>query len=75
MQKGPRISLYMTLFAIIAGYFSTFWSYGYTRLARKVKRYADVTEGGDVQAKMVKKKAVRRALQGAVTRVQRQKCA
>jgi hypothetical protein len=67
VQRGPRVSLWTTLFAIILSYFSTFWSYGYTRLARKVKRYANVTEGADLQSKEVKKQAVRRTLHTGMT--------
>jgi hypothetical protein len=67
VQRGPRLSLWTTLFAIILSYFSTFWSYGYTRLARKVKRYANVTEGADLQSKEVKKQAVRRTLHTGMT--------
>jgi hypothetical protein len=39
MQNGPAVSLYLTLFGIVAGFVSTFWSFGYTRLARRLKGY------------------------------------
>ena len=37
MQNGPAVSLYLTLFGIVAGFVSTFWSFGYTRLARRLR--------------------------------------
>jgi len=37
------VSLYLTLFGIVAGFVSTFWSFGYTRLARRLRGYL---EGG-----------------------------
>ena len=43
MQNGPAVSLYLTLFGIVAGFVSTFWSFGYTRLARRLRGYL---EGG-----------------------------
>ncbi|CAK0783593.1 hypothetical protein CVIRNUC_006792 [Coccomyxa viridis] len=42
-QNGPAVSLYLTLFGIVAGFVSTFWSFGYTRLARRLRGYL---EGG-----------------------------
>lgn len=65
--NGPRISLYMTVFGIMASFFSTFWSYGYTRLSQKLQRYADATEGSDVQSKAIKKKDVKRTLRNGLT--------
>ncbi|KAK9807720.1 hypothetical protein WJX72_007137 [[Myrmecia] bisecta] len=38
-QNGPTVSLYLTLFGIVAGFLSTFWSFGYTRLARRMRSY------------------------------------
>ena len=67
LQQGPRISLYMVLFAIIASMFSTFWAFGYTRLARKVKRYADALENTDIQSKVIKKRDVKRTLRNGLT--------
>ena len=43
VQNGPAVSLYLTLFGIVAGFVSTFWSFGYTRLARRLRGYL---EGG-----------------------------
>ncbi|KAK9827073.1 hypothetical protein WJX74_005567 [Apatococcus lobatus] len=36
-QNGPGISLYCTLFGVIAGFLSTFWAFGYTRLSRRMR--------------------------------------
>ena len=38
MQNGPAVSLYLTLFGIVASFVSTFWSFGYTRLSRPAAR-------------------------------------
>jgi hypothetical protein len=38
---GPPVATYLTLFAIITGYLSTFWSFGYTRLARRLRAFLD----------------------------------
>lgn len=43
VQNGPAVSLYLTLFGIVAGFVSTFWSFGYTRLSRRLRGYL---EGG-----------------------------
>lgn len=40
MQNGPGISLYLTLFGVVASFLSTFWAFGYTRLARKLRGYS-----------------------------------
>ena len=39
MQNGPAVSLYLTLFGIVASFVSTFWSFGYTRLSRRLRGY------------------------------------
>jgi Protein of unknown function (DUF3611) len=65
--QGPRISLYMVLFSIIASIFSTFWAFGYTRLARKVKRYADAKENAEINSKVIKKRDVKRTLRNGLT--------
>lgn len=38
-QNGPAVSVYLTLLGIVAGFVSTFWSFGYTRLARRLRGY------------------------------------
>ena len=40
-QTGPQVSLYLTLFGIVMGFLSTFWSFGYTRLSRKLRAFLD----------------------------------
>lgn len=67
VQNGPRISLYMVLLSIIASYFSTFWSYGYTRLSRKLVSFSDAMKGTDVTSKGVKKKDVKQTLRNGLT--------
>jgi Protein of unknown function (DUF3611) len=47
-QTGPSISLYLTLFGIILGFLSTFWSFGYTRLSTKLRNFLDAPPGADV---------------------------
>jgi hypothetical protein len=40
-QGGPRASLYLTLVGILAGFLSTFWAYGYQRIAARMQEYLD----------------------------------
>ena len=40
VQNGPSVTLYLTLFGIAASFLSTFWAYQYTRLARRLRLYA-----------------------------------
>ncbi|KAL0040574.1 hypothetical protein WJX77_011338 [Trebouxia sp. C0004] len=51
--NGPSISLWLTLFGVVAGFLSTFWSFGYTRLSRRLYRY--LSTGPDDNSKRVKK--------------------
>jgi len=39
-QNGPGVALYLTLFGVVAGLVSTFWTFGYTRLARRLRGYS-----------------------------------
>jgi hypothetical protein len=34
------VALYLTLFGVVAGLVSTFWTFGYTRLARRLRGYS-----------------------------------
>ncbi|KAI8466825.1 MAG: hypothetical protein J3K34DRAFT_432413 [Monoraphidium minutum] len=52
-QSGPKASLYLTLVGILAGFLSTFWAYGYQRIAARMQEYLD---GADVAR--IKKQAV-----------------
>lgn len=54
-QNGPSISLYLTLFGVVAGFLSTFWSFGYTRLSRRLYRY--LSAGAD-DSKRIRKSDV-----------------
>lgn len=51
--NGPSISLWLTLFGVVAGFLSTFWSFGYTRLSKRLYRY--LSTGPDDSSKRVKK--------------------
>ncbi|KAL6764511.1 hypothetical protein V8C86DRAFT_2471373 [Haematococcus lacustris] len=55
-QTGPRASLYLTLIGILAGFFSTFWNFNYTRMALRMQRYVDAVPGDSVPK--VKKQTV-----------------
>ncbi len=46
--SGPSVSLYLTLFGVVAGLFSTFWAFGYVRLNRKLRAYLAAGPGADV---------------------------
>ena len=55
-QNGPAVSLYATLFGVVASFLSTFWTYGYTRLARRLRALAAAAaRGGPLPADMVRK--------------------
>ena len=55
-QNGPAVSLYATLFGVVAAFLSTFWTYGYTRLARRLRALAAAAaRGGPLPADMVRK--------------------
>lgn len=47
-QSGPKASLYLTLFGILAGFLSTFWNFGYTRVALRMQQYLDAAPGQEV---------------------------
>jgi hypothetical protein len=50
------VSLYATLFGVVAAFVSTFWAYGYTRLARRLRALAAAAaRGGPLPADMVRK--------------------
>eukprot|EP00201_Polytomella_parva_P013318 CAMPEP_0175055012 /NCGR_PEP_ID=MMETSP0052_2-20121109/9834_1 /TAXON_ID=51329 ORGANISM="Polytomella parva, Strain SAG 63-3" /NCGR_SAMPLE_ID=MMETSP0052_2 /ASSEMBLY_ACC=CAM_ASM_000194 /LENGTH=178 /DNA_ID=CAMNT_0016319791 /DNA_START=271 /DNA_END=806 /DNA_ORIENTATION=+ len=36
-KNGSRVSLYLTLFGILAGFLSAFWNYSYTRTASRMQ--------------------------------------
>lgn len=46
--SGPSVSLYLTLFGVVAGLFSTFWAFGYIRINRKLRAYLVAGPGADV---------------------------
>ena len=55
-QNGPAVSLSATLFGVVASFLSTFWTYGYTRLARRLRALAAAAaRGGPLPADMVRK--------------------
>lgn len=69
MQQGPRVSLYMVLIAIIAAIFSTFWTFGYPRLATRVRRYArsSGTAEAEKPGTKIQKRDVKRTLRNGLT--------
>ncbi len=44
-QQSPQTTLYFTLFGVITGCLSTFWSFGYVRLSRKLRLFLDDSAG------------------------------
>ncbi|CAG9465856.1 unnamed protein product [Pedinophyceae sp. YPF-701] len=44
-ESSQSVSLYFTLFGIMASILSTFWAFGYTRLARTMFKYGAYLEG------------------------------
>eukprot|EP01025_Chloroclados_australasicus_P030492 TRINITY_DN3059_c2_g1_i3.p1 TRINITY_DN3059_c2_g1~~TRINITY_DN3059_c2_g1_i3.p1 ORF type:complete len:149 (-),score=15.38 TRINITY_DN3059_c2_g1_i3:318-764(-) len=59
------IALYCAVFGVAAGFLSTFWTFGYTRLSRRMMGYANALEGQEVRK--VKKADVQNSIkQGTV---------
>ncbi|MEO2192942.1 MAG: DUF3611 family protein [bacterium] len=44
-QQSTQSALYFTLFGVITGCLSTFWSFGYVRLSRKLRLFLDDSAG------------------------------
>ena len=40
-SQSPQTSVYLTLFGVVTGFLSTFWSFGYVRLSRKLRQFLD----------------------------------
>jgi hypothetical protein len=53
LQSGPKASLYLTLVGILAGFLSTFWSFGYQRMASKMQEYLDGANVAKVKKQQV----------------------
>jgi hypothetical protein len=67
-QAGPQVSTYLTLFGIAMGFLSTFWSFGYTRLATRLHRFLDAA--GEAGAPLILRSDVINMLEkGAIINV------
>ena len=51
-SAGP--GLYLTLFGILAGFFSMFWSFGYTRISRRLRKGAFQISEAPARAQVVR---------------------
>lgn len=58
IQTGPQVSMYLTLFGIALGFISTFWSYGYTRLSRKLRAFVDAASASTGNAPKIRRSDV-----------------
>jgi hypothetical protein len=54
MQSGPKASLYLTLVGILAGFLSTFWSFGYQRMASRMQEYLDGANVAKIKKQQVR---------------------
>jgi hypothetical protein len=54
LQSGPKASLYLTLVGILAGFLSTFWSFGYQRMASRMQEYLDGANVAKVKKQQVR---------------------
>ncbi|GBF97584.1 TIC, chloroplastic-like [Raphidocelis subcapitata] len=61
-QSGPRASLYLTLVGILAGFLSTFWAYGYQRIAARMQEFLDGADVARVKKQQVMDNIVRGVL-------------
>eukprot|EP00879_Flechtneria_rotunda_P021945 GHRR01023142.1.p1 GENE.GHRR01023142.1~~GHRR01023142.1.p1 ORF type:complete len:290 (+),score=44.26 GHRR01023142.1:450-1319(+) len=52
-QSGPKASLYLTLVGILAGFLSTFWNFGYQRVAARMQEYLDGAKVAKVKKQQV----------------------
>ena len=67
-QQGTQTSLYLTLFGVVTGFLSTFWSFGYVRLSRKLRFFLDTN--GSSEAPRVRRMDVINMLEkGAIINV------
>ena len=60
----PKLSVYLTLFGVLAGFLSTFWAFGYTRLSRRLFDYLGSPSLDGIKA--VKRSEVTRSLEKGV---------
>uniref|UniRef100_A0A383VTA3 Uncharacterized protein n=1 Tax=Tetradesmus obliquus TaxID=3088 RepID=A0A383VTA3_TETOB len=58
-QSGPKASLYLTLVGILAGFLSTFWSFGYQRLASRMQEYLDGANVAKIKKQQVMEQITR----------------
>lgn len=68
-QNGPGISLYLTLFGIVLGFLSMFWSFGYVRLSRKLKTFLDAPPSATDTPKVRRSDVIAMLEKGAVINV------
>lgn len=69
-QNGPGISLYLTLFGIVLGFLSLFWSFGYVRLSRKLRAFLEAAPGSaDAVPKVRRSDVIAMLEKGAVINV------
>ena len=61
--NGPGGALYLTLFGVVASFLSTFWAYGYTRMARKLRATAAAAARGSGGPVLVRKDDVLASLE------------
>ncbi|GBF94821.1 hypothetical protein Rsub_07993 [Raphidocelis subcapitata] len=52
-QTGPKAALYLTVLGILAGFFSSFWSYGYQRTSLRMQEYLDGAEVAKIKKQTV----------------------
>ncbi|PSC68634.1 TIC chloroplastic-like [Micractinium conductrix] len=69
-QNGPGVSLYLTLFGIVLGFLSMFWSFGYVRLSRKLRAFLDAPAAAlDAAPKVRRSDVIAMLEKGAVINV------
>eukprot|EP00238_Polyblepharides_amylifera_P004636 CAMPEP_0196583094 /NCGR_PEP_ID=MMETSP1081-20130531/41969_1 /TAXON_ID=36882 /ORGANISM="Pyramimonas amylifera, Strain CCMP720" /LENGTH=230 /DNA_ID=CAMNT_0041903865 /DNA_START=231 /DNA_END=922 /DNA_ORIENTATION=+ len=53
-QASTEVGLYLTLFGLLMGFLSTFWAFGYTRLAAKLRQGVTEPEATPPRAEVIK---------------------
>lgn len=67
-QQSPQTSIYLTLFGVVTGFLSTFWSFGYVRLSRKLRQFLD-SDGSDNAPRIRRTDVINMLEKGAIINV------
>lgn len=67
-QQSPQTAIYLTLFGVVTGFLSTFWSFGYVRLSRKLRQFLD-SDGAESAPRVRRTDVINMLEKGAIINV------